>query len=184
MEQEITPAALEKLRFPVGQYVKPEKVSAEMLAAYISTIAAFPARLEAAVTGLTDAQLDTPYRPGGWTVRQVVHHCADSHINSLVRLKLALTEELPTIKPYREELWAELADSKSLPIHSSLQMVKAVHERWVVLLRAMTAADWQRGFIHPEKGRRVGLDEAAALYAWHCDHHLAHITELKKRSGW
>jgi uncharacterized damage-inducible protein DinB len=184
LETIITGPELEALRFPVGAYVKPDHISTGQLQAFLQTITEFPAKLEAEVVHLSDAQLDTPYRPGGWTVRQVVHHCADSHINSFTRFKLTLTEDLPTIKPYREELWAELPDSKNLPLHSSLQILKYVHERWVVVLNAMNAEQWKRGFIHPEKGRRIDLDEAAALYAWHCDHHLAHITSLKKRMGW
>jgi uncharacterized damage-inducible protein DinB len=180
----LSESEMEALRYPVGRYVKPETVSAEALASYVETIAAFPAKMRAATQGLSDEQLDTRYRPEGWTLRQVVNHCADSHINSFVRFKLTLTEELPTIKPYREELWAELADSKSYPIEGSLQILEQVHARWVAVLRSMTPAQWQRGFIHPEKNRRLNLDEAAALYAWHCDHHLGHITQTVMRHGW
>lgn len=149
----------------------------------LRTIAELPARFAEAVSGLDDAQLDTEYRPGGWTVRQTVHHVADSHANSIIRFKLALTEDAPpTIKPYREELWAELADSK-LPIDVSLKMIDAIHHRWTVVLESMTDADFAREFIHPETGPWT-LDGALALYAWHSLHHTAHITRLRERNGW
>lgn len=142
-----------------------------------------PERLKAAVSGLSDAQLDTPYREGGWTVRQVVHHLADSHANSVIRFKLALTEDWPTIKPYDEAAWAKLPDSKSLPIESSMTFIEGMHERWVALLEAMTEADFERGFVHPEHGRQ-SLATALAIYAWHSRHHVAHITGLRARNGW
>lgn len=149
----------------------------------LRAIAELPARFAEAVSGLDDAQLDTEYRPGGWTVRQTVHHVADSHANSIIRFKLALTEDAPpTIKPYREELWAELADSK-LPIDVSLKMIDAIHHRWTVVLESMTDADFAREFIHPETGPWT-LDGALALYAWHSLHHTAHITRLRERNGW
>ena len=132
---------------------------------------------------LTDAQIETPYRPGGWTVRQVVHHVPDSHLNAFCRFKLALTENEPTIKPYDESAWAELADVKAVPIATSLTLLEAVHERWVAILRAMTPADFGRQLIHPETGRQ-SLDQVLALYAWHGPHHTAHITSLRERNGW
>ena len=141
-----------------------------------------PAKLKAAVGGLNDRQLDTPYRPGGWTVRQVVHHLPDSHLNSFVRFKLALTEEEPTIKPYDEARWAELADSKA-PIELSLPLLENLHERWVLLLNSLTPADWQRKFRHPERGPMT-LTDNLQIYAWHGRHHVAHITALRERNGW
>lgn len=133
---------------------------------------------------LSDAQLDTPYRPEGWTIRQVVHHCADSHMNAIIRLKLALTEEKPVIKPYFEDRWAELVDGKSLPIEPSLKILEGVHKRWVLLLENLTASQFQRTFVHPELGTEFSLAVATANYAWHCEHHLAHITNVQTRNGW
>ncbi|HWS60267.1 MAG TPA: putative metal-dependent hydrolase, partial [Flavobacterium sp.] len=132
----------------------------------------------------TEEQLNTQYRLEGWTIRQVVHHCADSHMNSLTRLKLALTEDKPTIKPYREELWAELPDSKNLPLESSLKMLEGIHYRWSILLNNLTKEHRERTFIHPNKGKEFRIDENIGLYAWHCNHHLAHIIETKKRNQW
>lgn len=149
----------------------------------LKTIAELPSKLRAAVDGLNAAQIDTPYRPGGWTVRQTVHHIADSHMNSQIRFKLALTEdEPPTIKPYYEDRWAELGDNK-LPVDVSLKMIDSIHTRWVAFLESMTEADFQRTFIHPETGEWT-LEKALALYAWHSLHHTAHITSLRERSGW
>lgn len=139
-------------------------------------------RLRAAVEGLTEAQLDTPYRPGGWTVRQVVHHVPDSHLNAYIRMKLALTEDGPTIKPYDENLWAELSDSR-MPVDASLSLMDALHRRWVTVLRSLQPADFARTFLHPEAGV-VSLDRLIALYAWHGRHHVAHITSLRQRMGW
>jgi len=151
-------------------------------AAEIRTLRQLGSRLREAVNGLTEAQLDTPYRDGGWTVQQVVHHLADSHVNSYVRFKLALTEDWPTIKPYDEAAWAELADNR-LPIEVSLKFVEALHERWVDLLEQMTEEDFQKGFMHPERGRQT-LAVSLSLYAWHARHHTAHITSLRRRMGW
>ena len=139
--------------------------------------------MRAAVAGLTPEQLDTPYRPGGWTVRQVVHHVPDSHINSYVRFKLALTEEEPTIKPYDEARWAKLADTATTPVEVSLTLLDSLHSRWVPLLQSLTEADFARQFRHPELGM-VRLDRNLALYAWHGKHHVAHITSLRERMGW
>ena len=136
-----------------------------------------------AVAGLDDAQLDTPYREGGWTIRQVVHHVADSHANSYIRFKLALTEDWPIIKPYDEASWAELVDSRSLPVSTSLDLLTALHARWVALLRTLKAEDWERTLNHPEAGV-MSLDLMLGLYAWHCEHHVAHITALRSRMGW
>ena len=139
--------------------------------------------MTAAVAGLDDRQLDTPYRPGGWTVRQVVHHYADSHANSYVRFRLALTEDAPVIKPYDEQRWAELPDAKSAPISVSLTLLSALHQRWVLLLRSLDDQTFARTFIHPELGE-MRLDKTLGLYAWHCHHHVAHITNLRARQGW
>jgi len=138
--------------------------------------------MQEAVRGLNDEQLDTPYREGGWTVRQVVHHVPDSHLNAYCRWKLALTEDVPTIKPYDEAAWAQLADAK-LPVQVSLALLKSVHKRWVTVLKAMAPEQGARRFQHPELGER-NLDQYLALYSWHSRHHVAHITELRKRMGW
>jgi hypothetical protein len=171
------------LRYPVGKFKFPETVSPEDRLHFIEQIAETPARLRAAVSGLTGEQLDTPYRPGGWTVRQVVHHVPDSHMHSYTRFRLALTEEQPTIKPYQEDRWAELLDARTGPVDVSLALLGALHERWVVLLRSLSEADWKRTFRHPELGL-VSLEKNAALYAWHGRHHVAHITGLRERMGW
>lgn len=171
------------LRFPIGEFIPPAAWTAEARAGFIDAIARTPAELRAAVTGLSDAQLDTPYRPGGWTVRQVVHHVPDSHVNMYVRLKLALTEDAPTIKPYAEERWAELEDSRSTPIEVSLTLLACVHDRIDRILRAMRPAEFAREYVHPQMGRNP-LDYMVALYAWHGAHHVAHITHLRAREGW
>jgi uncharacterized damage-inducible protein DinB len=150
---------------------------------WLADIDETPARLWAAVTGLTEAQLDTPYRPGGWTVRQLVHHLADSHLNSYVRFRLALTEDEPTIKPYDQELWANLSDARTAPAGLSLTLLDTLHQRWVLLLRSLKPEDFTRALKHPELGR-VTLEKYLALYAWHGKHHVAHITGLRQRSGW
>lgn len=175
---------LDKLRFPIGKYEKPAIITKELIHNYISEIAGFPEKLRKEVAHLNDEQLDTQYRPGGWTIRQVIHHCADSHINAFTRFKLALTEENPLIKPYYEDRWAELSDSRQLDIHPALLMLEGLHQRWIHLLNSLTEQDLERGFIHPEHGNQVLLKENAGIYAWHGAHHLAHITELKKRRNW
>jgi hypothetical protein len=167
--------ALDALRYPIGRFVAPEKISAADRAKYIEEIAATPAALRAAVKGLSETQLDKPYRPGGWTIRQVVHHVPDSHLNAYSRMKLALTEDEPTITPYMEDRWAELPDSRVVPVETSLRLLEAVQERWVAIMRSMTDAQWHRAYMHPEMGR-YPLDRQAALYAWHGKHHVAHIT--------
>jgi len=174
---------MDDLRYPVGKFHFPESVSAQDLATLLDQIAATPERLRSAVAGLSDSQLDTPYRPGGWTVRQVAHHVADSHINSYVRFRLALTEDLPVIKPYEESRWAELSDARGMPVAPSLQLLESLHARWVPLLRSLSEADWKRAFRHPELGL-VTLENNAALYAWHGRHHVAQITALRERMGW
>jgi hypothetical protein len=171
------------LSYPIGKFSFPESTNPEERRRWIAEIVEAPARLRAAVEGLTPAQLDSPYRPGGWTVRQVVHHVPDSHLNSYIRVKLALTEDEPTIKPYDEALWAELADTPATPVEVSLTLLEALHGRWVPLLRSLSDADFSRQFRHPELGL-VRLDSNLALYAWHGKHHVAHITSLRERMGW
>ena len=174
---------MDDLRFPVGRYQRPEELSNDQRREAIAVIAATPAELRAAVRGLSDAQLDTPYRPDGWTVRQVVHHIPDSHANALIRLKLGLTEDTPTVKPYDEAAWAKLEDARSTPIETSLSIVDGLHDRWVRVLNAMSPADFKRTLNHPENGVMT-LDHLLALYAWHSKHHVAHITNLRRRNGW
>ncbi|HXG91121.1 MAG TPA: bacillithiol transferase BstA [Blastocatellia bacterium] len=172
------------LRYPIGQFnLEDDLLTNQQREQFIVQIVETPARLREAVRGLTDEQLDTPYRPGGWTVRQVVHHVPDSHLNSYIRFKLALTEDEPTIKPYDEAQWAALVDSERTPIETSLALLEALHERWVVLLRSLAPADFERRFRHPERGI-VSLNNNLALYAWHGRHHVAHITSLRERTGW
>ena len=176
------------LQYPVGKFAWTR--SGEGLLAseaerqqWLAEIEEMPARLRAAIAGLTEAQLDTPYRPEGWTVRQVVHHLADSHLNSYVRFRLALTEDEPTIKPYEQQLWANLTDARTAAVEISLSLVDTLHQRWVLLLRSLKPQDFARAFKHPELGR-VTLERNLALYAWHGKHHVAHITSLRQRSGW
>jgi uncharacterized damage-inducible protein DinB len=177
-----TPEISEDLRYPIGKFDR-SSIDKSKRTEYIKTIADLPANIAAAVHGLNDAQLDTPYRPGGWTVRQTVHHVADSHVNSYCRFKLALTEDdPPTIKPYYEDRWAELVDSK-LPVDTSLAIIDGIHRRWAAMLTAMSDPDFQRTFRHPETGEWT-LDAALALYAWHSRHHTAHIVRLSEREGW
>jgi len=171
------------LRYPVGKFKFPETISADDRSKFIEQIAQTPARLRAAVAGLSDEQLETPYRPDGWTVRQVVHHVPDSHLNSYCRFKLALTEDQPAIKGYAEDRWAELTDARGGPVEVSLRLLECLHSRWVALLRSLSEAEWKRAFHHSELGL-VRLDQNAALYAWHGRHHVAHITGLRERRGW
>ncbi|MES2794583.1 MAG: putative metal-dependent hydrolase [Bacteroidota bacterium] len=175
--------ALEKLKYPVGKFSKPEAYTADLIETWKLTISDFPSKLKNEVTGLSESQLDTPYRPGGWTVRQVVHHCGDSHMNAFIRFKLALTEDKPTVKAYEEQFWAEQADYK-LPIEISLNLITPLHFRWSTLLNSLTTADFESRYIHPQTGNELDLYYMLGLYDWHCRHHLSHITELIKRSGW
>ena len=171
------------LRYPIGRFAYAGDGTDEQRRAFINRIDNAPARMRAAVEGLTPEQIDTPYRPGGWTVRQLVHHVSDSHMNAFTRFKLALTEDIPTIKPYLEARWAELADAKA-PIVPSLDLLEALHKRWVVLLRSLAPTDWQREFLHPEHNKTMSLDQTLALYSWHGRHHVAHITALRERNSW
>jgi hypothetical protein len=179
-----TEISLEELKYPIGKWVKPEEFDFQKITEQITTIGKFPGKIIQATSELSDEQLDTPYRQEGWTIRQVVHHCADSHMNALIRFKLALTENRPTIKPYAESLWAELVDGKTLPVQVSLQLTEALHVRWSVLLTSLNDEQWKRGFIHPEHGGELKLYETVSLYAWHCEYHLAHVTRLKERKNW
>ena len=173
---------LDVLKFPIGRFIPPVSSTAEARAEQIETLRRLPDRLRDAVYGLNDTQLDTPYRQGGWPLRQVVHHVADSHMNATVRFKLALTEDWPTVKTYDEAAWVRLADSR-LPIAGSLALIEALHGRWVALLGSLTGVDFQKGYTHPEMGRQ-DLGTALAHYAWHSRHHTAHIANLRARRGW
>src|SRR5690349_15961690 len=174
---------MEDLRYPIGKFALEGEITAERRQGWIGEIDSAPRELRDALRGLSDTQLDTPYRPGGWTVRQVAHHVPDSHMNAYIRFKLALTEDEPTIKPYQENLWAELADSKDTPIEVSLTLMETLHQRWTSLLRSIGGEQWRRTFRHPELGT-VSLDTNVALYAWHGRHHVAHITALRERMKW
>ncbi len=170
-------------RYPIGKFHFEGPPSEAQRASLINEIEQAPAALRAAVKGLTPEQIDTPYREGGWTVRQVTHHLPDSHMNAYVRFKLALTEDEPTIKPYAEDRWAQLTDTQSTPVEVSLALLESLHSRWVNLLRSLGPEDWKRTFRHPELGP-VSLEKNLALYSWHGRHHVAHVTELRKRMGW
>jgi len=170
-------------RYPIGTFQRRDELTPDERRAWIDAIAGTPARLRDAVAGLDDAQLATPYRDGGWTVHQVVHHLADSHVNGYIRLKLALTEESPAIKPFDEARWAELSDVRDTPIETSLTLLDALHGRWSSLLRSLHDEDFRRTFVHPEHGK-VTVDWLVAMYSWHGRHHVAQITSLRERSRW
>jgi uncharacterized damage-inducible protein DinB len=168
----------DRLRFPAGRFAPPADTAERSRAPWIEEIGAFPAQLRAAIAALDDAALDTPYRVGGWTARQVVHHVGDSHMNAFIRFKLALTEDVPLIKPYDEAAWATHADYRDVPVETSLVLIEALHARWTVLLRSLDDADFARTFRHPEHGRTMSLGTTLALYAWHCRHHLGHVRSV------
>jgi len=170
-------------RCPIGKFSFEGPLSDDQRIEFLEDIEQAPARLKAAVKGLSAQQLDTPYRDGGWTVRQVVHHVPDSHLNSYIRFKLALTEEEPTIRPYMEDRWAELPEARTAPIELSLSLLEDLHKRWILMLRAIQPAEWKRTFRHPEIGPMT-LEKNLALYAWHGRHHVAHVTALRERMGW
>lgn len=170
------------LRFPIGKFDSNFEMTTEMRSAFVRTISELPDSLKTSIQGLNESQLDTEYRPDGWTVRQVVHHVADSHLNSYCRFKLALTEDFPTIRAYHEDRWAELSDSK-LPVEPSLKIIEGIHYRWTNLLESMSVEDFQRKINHPESGEWT-LDKFLGLYDWHSKHHTAHITALRGRKGW
>jgi uncharacterized damage-inducible protein DinB len=171
-------------RYPIGRFVHEGDIGASEREAWIRDIELAPDHLEAALANLTPEQLDTPYREGGWTMRQVAHHMADSHMNSLMRFKLALTEEEPAIKPYDENTWAQLEDTIRAPVELSVDLLRGLHARWVLLLRAMTDTDFARTFYHPESKKIYHLDRVLGTYSWHSRHHVAHITALRDRMGW
>lgn len=175
---------LEKLKYPIGKFETPFIYTKEILEKAIQTIAYFPDKLKKEVEKLTIDQLETPYRPDGWTIRQVVHHCADSHMNCFIRLKWALTEDNPTIKFYYENLWAEGTDNKTMPIEPTLQFLEGLHYRLAFVMKNLTENEIEKTFIHLEHSKQFQLKEIICMYAWHCNHHLAHITELKKRMNW
>jgi uncharacterized damage-inducible protein DinB len=181
IERKVVPMA--DPRFPIGKFQYSGASTESERKRFIDEIAATPAQLRSAVKGLSPDQLDTPYRQGGWTVRQVVHHVPDSHLNSYVRFKLALTEDEPTIKSFDEDRWAQLADTRTTPVEISLSLLESLHHRWTNLLRSLTGSDWKRTFRHPERGVMT-LDEALAMYAWHGRHHVAHVTRLREAKGW
>jgi hypothetical protein len=165
---------LEKLQYPVGKFSQPESYTPELLNKWKINISEFPEKIKKAAENLSEQQLDTPYRPGGWTVRQVVHHCADSHMNAFIRFKLALTENKPTVKAYEEQLWAEQADYK-LPLESSIKIIEGLHNRWSTLLNSLTDSDFESKYIHPQSGKELDLYYMLGLYDWHCRHHLGHV---------
>lgn len=174
----------EDLRYPIGKFDSKIATTPEMRAKFIQTIEELPAKIREAIAGLSDEQIDTPYRPGGWTIRQVVHHVADSHVNSFCRFKFGLTVDAPTVTTYDEALWAETADAKTAPLDSSLMIIEGVHARWTTLLKSMSDADFARKLNHPERGA-MSLDLLLALYDWHSRHHTAHVTngKLKMENG-
>ena len=173
----------DSLRYPIGRFDAPEAVTPADLSRWITDLEVLPTRLASAIAGLTEAQLDTPYRPGGWTVRQVVHHVADSHTNAYVRFKLALTEEAPTIRPYDEGAWADLGDVRAFPVALSVAFLSLLHQRWCTLLRSLERSALERTYVHPQSGV-TSLAFALGQYAWHGRHHLAHVTRLAEREGW
>jgi len=172
---------LEKLKYPIGKFRNPSNIGKQQIKVWIETIQNFSEKLNQEVCSLNEQELDKTYRQGGWTIKQVVNHCADSHMNSLIRFKLTLTEEIPTIKPYAENLWAELADSKNHPIESSLKILEGLHERWTTLLKSLSETDLERRYRHPVNNDLITLKAAIGLYAWHCDHHLEHVKNAKKK---
>jgi DinB superfamily len=173
----------EKLKYPIGKVNVPSEITESRRNTFIKEIADLPALLKDALKGLSEEQLGTPYRPDGWTIRQVVHHLADSHLNSYIRFKMALTEEEPTIKTYYEDRWAELADSRDTPIEVSLNLLEALHTKWVILMQSLSSQEFERAFRHPDLGL-VTLSKGLAIYAWHGKHHVAHITCLRDSKGW
>lgn len=175
---------LEHKKYPIGKFQQPEKVTDVDIDKHIKTIKDFPSKLKYLVENLTDDQLDIQYRKGGWKIRQLIHHLADSHMNSFMRFKLALTEDNPTIKPYDEAQWAELQDSFSMDIKSSLQILKGLHKRWVYEMKSLTNKEFEHTFFHPEQSRNISLRESLAFYSWHCNHHFSHIENIIKEKGW
>lgn len=179
----MTTLELEKLRFPIGAFQKPHNIDAATIQHWIQVIQQFPQQVKTLVQSLSTVQINWRYRPNGWTIKQVVHHCSDSHINSWIRFKLALTEDSPTIRPYLEERWAELSDSLDNDLSDTLLLLEGLHNKWAKLLSGLSTTDLEREFVHPEHGRRFSLKETIGIYAWHCQHHLAHIELALKVKG-
>jgi uncharacterized damage-inducible protein DinB len=177
------PTSPDALRYPLGRFSRPASLTAEERDTALRTLEHLPGELRRTMAGLSDEQIDTPYREGGWSLRQVVHHVADSHLNAYARVRLALTEDWPAVTRYSESAWAELPDARTAPVEPSLQMIDAVHTRWTALLRALPQEAWSRGYRHPESGEQT-VAQVVALYAWHGRHHLAHATGLRERRGW
>lgn len=175
---------LEQLKYPIGRYRKPDAYTPELVKEWINTLQALPSWMDVSIENLDEAQLQVPYRPGGWDIQQVVHHVADSHMNAYIRLKLALTEDNPTIKPYDENAWAALADVRIVPVNVSVTMIHTIHRRMVALLQHMQPSDWERTYYHPDHQRNFPIWEMVALYAWHSRHHTEHIRQLRLRMGW
>ncbi len=175
---------MEDIRYPIGKFTPPSPITEDQISEWIEEIEALPALLRATVENLTDEQLDTPYRPDGWTVRQVIHHVSESHLNSIIRFKWTLTEDEPTIKAYNQQGWATTPDVQRTPIETTLRFVDALHAKWVILLKSLDNEDWRKAFVHPESGKKIELAWMAGLYAWHGKHHVAHVESLKNREGW
>ena len=172
---------LEQQKYPIGRYSRPETVTPQLIKEWISALKALPSWLDACIENLDESHYVIPYREGGWTIQQVIHHIADSHMNAYVRLKLALTEDQPTIKPYDENAWANMPDTNLTPVNVSVTMLHALHRRMVIILDNMKAEDWERSYFHPEHNRLFPIWEMVALYAWHGRHHVAHIMQLKNK---
>lgn len=179
----INATELEKLKFPIGKFQKPDFISESDLKTWISEIENFPVKIKKLTSTLSSEELNWIYRPQGWSIKQVIHHCADSHMNSFIRFKLALTENIPTIKPYKEAFWAELVDGNSNNILPSLQIIEGVHTRWVLLLKSFGKEELKKQFTHPESNKTFCLDEIIGLYTWHCNHHLSHIEQALQHKG-
>jgi len=172
-----------KLKFPIGKFIRPKEITNDHIQDWINEIELFPSRIYSLASDLTEVELNWRYRPGGWTIKQVVHHCADSHMNSFMRFKLSLTEDSPKIKSYFEDRWAELPDSTNSPISLSLNLIDALHSRWITLLKSLDSNDLKREFIHPENGLKITLAVNTGIYAWHSNHHLAHIKQALRSEG-
>lgn len=175
---------IELLKYPIGKFIAPASVSSDQIASWIGELEALPSRIREAVVGLNDEQLDTSYRPGGWTLRQVIHHIPDSHMNAYIRFKLAVTQDHPTILPYMEDRWAELEDGKNAPIAVSLDLIESIHKRWTMFLRSLNEAQFSRTYFHPENQKTFILHNVLGMYAWHGEHHLQHILKTKQSNNW
>jgi hypothetical protein len=174
---------IEDLKYPIGGYKKPESITSDQIKNWITQIEQFPSRLNTLIDDISKVELNWKYRPDGWTIQQVIHHCADSHMNSFIRFKLSLTEDTPTIKPYHEEKWAEMVDSTTTDISQSIKILDGLHSRWITMLNSLNSDDLKKEFIHPEHNIRFSIGATIALYAWHSNHHLAHIKQARKYKG-